>query len=63
MTKDNERPEINMQDILDNKIKTGEKIVISMPKNVSAETKAALDKMNNALVEKGAKLNIIDTIS
>jgi hypothetical protein len=53
MKNDNERLEIDMQDILDNKIKTGEPIVIAMPKNVTAETKAALDRMNNALVDKG----------
>jgi hypothetical protein len=59
MTNDNERPVVNMQDILDNNIKTGEPIVISMPKSASTETKSAVDKMNNVLVENGAMVCLI----
>jgi hypothetical protein len=52
--------EIDMQGLIDKQIKTGVPIILTMPKNVTADTKKVLDKLNNDLVKKGAKLVVID---
>jgi hypothetical protein len=52
--------EIDMQDLIDKQIETGEPIILTTPKNVTAETKKALDKLNNNFVSKGAKVVVID---
>jgi hypothetical protein len=52
--------EIDMQDLIDKQIETGEPIILTMPKNVTKDTKKVLDKLNNHLVSKGAKVLVID---
>jgi hypothetical protein len=49
-----------MQDLMDKQIETGEPIILTIPNNVTADTKKVLDKLNNDLVSKGAKVVVID---
>lgn len=57
---DNPIAEIDMQDLIDKQIETGEPIILTKPKNVTAETKKVLDKLNNNLVSKGAQKVVLD---
>ena len=59
--KPEDMPEVSMSDIIQDKIEKGEAIIINNPTNVSADTQKTLDKLNENLVSKGAK--IIETKS
>jgi hypothetical protein len=51
--------EINMQDLIDKQVETGKLIILTMPKNMTAEKKV-LDKLNNDLVSKVANVDSED---
>jgi hypothetical protein len=57
---DNPVAEIDMQDLINKQIEAGKPIILTMPRNVTADTKKVLDKLNSNLVSKGAKVVVID---
>lgn len=59
--KPEDMPEVSMSDVIQDKIEKGEAIIINTPANVSSDTQKTLNKLNQSLVSKGAK--IIETKS
>jgi hypothetical protein len=59
----NERPVIDLKDIIDNKIAKGEPVVIVESVNLDKATKINIDKLNNNIVEQGGKTLVIKTKS
>jgi hypothetical protein len=53
----NERPEIDLNDLLVQKAKFGELVVGAAPQNVSLETKVAIEKMTDNLKAKSSAEN------
>ncbi|WP_026960362.1 hypothetical protein [Aliagarivorans taiwanensis] len=52
----NDRPIVDMQDVLNDKAAKGEPVVVIAPVDQPKEVKAAIEKINNGLVERGAKV-------
>ena len=59
----NDRPVIDLKDIIDNKIAKGEPVVIIEPVNLDEATKININKLNENIVNQGGKTLVIKTKS
>lgn len=55
--------EIDIQDLIDKQVEKGEPIALTMPKNITAETRRVLGRLGNDIISKGAKIVLIDNNS